>query len=158
MVSLGPHGLLHLIKRASCTTRNCVYVGVHRKCEEEETFTCHFGETSQSLLVRAGQHKTIPCNACSPLKQIPVYHRRIELCRVIAGGVDPDEVLRDWFAHITDGGVHPGQQQISVMVNGYHCKLFPSEKQGAQPCWSAYVTKCRLPLFRIGTGLLKHLF
>lgn len=42
-------------------------------------------------------------------------HQRAEVRRVIDAGTDPNEVLRDWMAHVTTRGIHPGQQRMTVV-------------------------------------------
>jgi len=118
-VNLGPHGQLQLTKRASCKTRNAVYVGICSHCEDEGTFACYFGESTQSLHTRCVAHHEDPCSSRSIFRnktQFPtVQHKRTEIARVIAAGDDPDGVLRDWFSHITVAGIHPRQQRMSVV-------------------------------------------
>lgn len=72
IVILGPHGLLQLTKRATCSTRNVVYVGVCSRCEElggANNWCVYFGETSQAFRSRCRQHISLPCNSSSVLKQ-----------------------------------------------------------------------------------------
>jgi len=117
-VNLGRNRQLHLTKRASCSTKNVVYVGVCRQCEADGTFACYFGETKKSFHARCAEHRGNPCTNNGILKSkkfTSVKARRAEVARVIAAREDPDDVLRDWFSHITDSGIHPGQQRMSVV-------------------------------------------
>ncbi len=89
------------------------------QCAEDDSFCCYFGETQQPVGRRIQQHFSNSCSRITPLRsttQFPtIEHKRAEIAKVIAAGVDPDEILRDWFAHVTDRGLHPGQQRISVV-------------------------------------------
>lgn len=114
VVNLGPHGVLNLTKRATCSTKNSVYVCVCTQCEQEGSFTTYFGESTQQLNTRASEHKTTPCNPSGPMKTMPVEQRRREVRTAIDSGVD-NVILRDWFSNITTGGIHPDQHRISVV-------------------------------------------
>lgn len=78
-----------------------------------------FGETEVHLRRRCQQHANYPNNARSSLKnkaRFPtVDSKREEVTQVIAARNDPEGILRDWFSHVTERGIHPGQQRMSVV-------------------------------------------
>lgn len=118
---LGPHGVLQLTKRATCSTKNVVYVGVCLRCEElggEDDWCVYFGETSQTLRRRCSMHLTQPCNTASILKQrrfSTAASKRAKIERVLAGLDEEEGILQDWFPHVCVGGIHEGFQRMSVV-------------------------------------------
>lgn len=89
------------------------------QCEAEDTYTCYVGETSQPLKKRCAGHRSQWCSSRSVLANRSVfpsiYSRQDAIERVIDDGVDPRNLLRDWFSHVTKRGIHPGHQRMSVV-------------------------------------------
>lgn len=84
------------------------------------TFPCH--NTGCNLCTNVGRNAKVYLGRHGQLQlnkretRFPnVDHQRFEVKRVIAAGIDLDEVLRDWFSHVTQRGIHPGHERISAV-------------------------------------------